>query len=213
MKIITSSTWTWVCFWTVAALLTGNAKAQTVAAPKAEKKYIAYKITRGDTVSVSVLGERDLTVGQKRIEPTGTISLPLIQDIRLYGLTINEAQDAIANAYREGRFLRNPIITVTVETYAPRIVIVSGKVNSPGRQEIPPDVEVTIKDVISKANGFGDTARGTAVRLTRTMPDGTLRTQTLDVESALKGKASANSGDAAFVVEPDDIIYVPEKFI
>jgi len=178
-----------------------------------EKKYVAYKITRGDRLSVAVLGEPELRGAGFRVEAIGTINLPYIQDIRLVGLTIAEAQDAIAKAYREGRFLRNPQVTVTVDEYAPRTVIISGKVNIQGRQEIPPDTEFTIKDLIAKAGGFGDTARGTAVRVTRTMPDGSLKTYTLDVESAIKGRDNSTAKDAAFVLEPDDIIYVPEKII
>jgi polysaccharide export outer membrane protein len=194
-------------------LLTGLASAQLPVPKKTEKKYVPYRITRGDRLSIGVVGEPELTVGGKRVEATGTINLLYISEIRLVGLTISEAQEAIARAYREGRFLRNPQVSVTVDEYAPRTVIVGGKVNGPGRQEIAPDTEVTIMDVISKANGFSETAKGTAVRLTRTMPDGTLKVFILDVESALKGRAQSNSGDAAFVVEPDDIIYVPEKII
>jgi polysaccharide export outer membrane protein len=181
--------------------------------PRAEKKFVAYRITRSDRLSVGVVGESELTVGGKRVEATGTINLTYIGDINLVGLTIKEAQEKIANAYRDGRFLRNPVVTVTVDEYAPRTVIISGKVNVQGRQEIPPDTEITIKEMIFKAGGFSETAKGTAVRLTRTMPDGTLKVFTLDVESAIKGKEKTNSGDAAFVLEPDDIIYVPEKII
>jgi polysaccharide biosynthesis/export protein len=181
--------------------------------PKSEKKYVAYRITRGDTVSVGILGEQDLSAGGKRVEATGTINLPLIQEVRLVGLTIAEAQETIAKKYRDERYLRNPQVSVTVEVYAPRTVIISGKVNLPGRPEIPADTEITIKDMISKAGGFGETARGTQVKVTRTMPDGTLKTFTLDVESALKGRAPSDSGDAAFVLQPADIIYVPEKII
>lgn len=203
--------------WFAAALLTlalpGASLAQTPPAAKPEREYVPYKITRGDRLTISVLGEPDLRVGGIRVEAIGTIILPLIKDIRLVGLTIAEAQDAIAKAYREGRFLRDPQVTVTVEEYAPRTVIVSGKVNIQGRQEIPPDTKFTIKDLIYKAGGFTDTARSTAVRVTRTMPDGTLKVFTLDVESAIKGKTTASAQDAGFVLEPDDIIYVPEKII
>jgi polysaccharide export outer membrane protein len=205
----------WTCFCLIALSAAGSnfARAQVKPVPRSEKKYVAYRITRGDRVSVSILGESDLSGGGKRVEAIGTINLPLIQEVRLVGLTIAEAQDLIAKAYREGRFLRNPQVSVTVEEYAARSVIVGGKVNSPGRQNIEPDTEVTIKDVISKAGGLAETARGTAIRVTRTLPDGTLKVFNLDIDSALKGRAQSNSGDAAFVVEPDDIIYVPEKII
>jgi polysaccharide biosynthesis/export protein len=198
----------------LAVLFMGSAQAaQPTPAPKAEKKYVAYKITRGDRISVDVAGEAELTAGLKRVEATGTINLRYIGEIRLVGLTIADAQEAIGKAYRDGRFLRNPQVSVTVDEYAPRNVIVGGKVNIQGRQEIPPDTEITIKDVISKAGGFAETAKGTQVKVTRTMPDGTLKVYVLDVDSALKGRAKSDSGDAAFVVEPDDLIYVPEKLI
>jgi polysaccharide export outer membrane protein len=182
-------------------------------APKAEKKSIAYRITRGDRLSIGLLGERDLTVGGKRVEAIGTINLALIQDVRLAGLTIAEAQDAIAQAYRDGRYLRNPVVTVTVDEYAPRNVIVSGKVNIQGRQEIPADSEFTILEMIYKAGGLADTAQGKSVKVTRTLPDGSLKVFILDVDSARRGVERATSKDAGFVLEPDDIIYVPEKII
>lgn len=189
------------------------ARAQIPLAPKQEKKYVAYRITRGDRLSISVLGEPDLRLGGVRVEAIGTVILPLVKDIRLVGLTIAEAQDTIAKAYRDGRFLRDPQVNVTVDEYAPRTVIISGKVNIQARHEIPPDSEFTIKDLIFKAGGFSDTAKSSAVKVTRTMPDGTLKVFTLDVESAIKGKTNASAKDAGFVLEPDDTIYVPEKII
>ena len=181
--------------------------------PKSEKKFVVYRITRGDRLSIGVVGEPELTIGSKRVEATGTINLTYIGDINLVGLTIKEAQDKIANAYRDGRFLRNPVVTVTIEEFVPRTVMISGKINAPGRHEIPPDSEMTITELIFKAGGFAETAKGTAVKVTRTMPDGTNKIFTLDVDSAIKGKEKTSSGDAAFVLEPDDIIYVPEKII
>lgn len=189
--------------------------AQFEPALKTEKKYVPYRISRGDILSVEVLanGEREFSVGQKRVEATGTINLLYIQEIRLVGLTIAEAQEAIAHAYRDGRFIRNPVANLTVETYAPRVVRISGKVNSQATFELPPDQEMTIMELIFKANGFTDTAKGTAVKVTRTMPDGSLKVFILDVESAMKGKLKTPSGDAAFVLQPDDVVYVPERII
>lgn len=189
--------------------------AQPAPLPKAEKKYVPYRITRGDILSVEVLAnaEREFATTGKRVEATGMINLQFIQDIRLANLTIAEAQETIANAYRDGRFIRNPVVNVTVETYAPRVVRISGKVNSQATFEIPPDTEMTIMDLIFKANGFQETAKGTEVRVTRTTADGSLKVYKLNVEDAMKGKLKTPSGDAAFVLEPDDVVYVPERII
>lgn len=173
----------------------------------------AYKISRGDKISISVLGEPDLMVAGARVEPVGTVNLVLVKEVRLAGLTVAEAEAAVAKAYQDGKFLRSPRINITVDEYAPRTVIVSGKVNIQGRQEIPPNTEFTIKDLIFKAGGFTDTARSSAVKVTRTMADGTQKYFILDVESGIKGRANANTKDASFVLEPDDVVYVPEKII
>jgi polysaccharide export outer membrane protein len=199
----------------VCGTLIGNASfAQAPAVAKDAKKFVAYRITRGDFVSVGVMGESDLTAGRRRVEATGTVNLPLIAEIRLVGLTVLEAQEAIGKAYRDQRFLRNPQVTVTVDEYSVRSVRVSGKVGQPGLVHMPPDVEFTLLDAISKAGGLGDTANGKSVRISRTLPDGTLTLiDNLDVESALKAKNKPTLGDATFVLQPDDIIYVPERII
>jgi len=193
---------------------TGCAAPANAPAKMDDKKIVPYRITRGDELSVAIFNELDLTATRKRVEARGTINLTLIGDVRVYGMTLTEAARTIEAAYRDGRILRNPEVTVTVETYAPRVVTVLGHVKYPGRVDLPPEQQWTIKDVITKVGGFDDTARGSAVKLTRTLPDGTSKVYTLDVQSALLGKDRATSStDAAFVVEPEDTIYVQEKII
>ncbi|MFM8337616.1 MAG: polysaccharide biosynthesis/export family protein [Opitutaceae bacterium] len=138
--------------------------AEVAAAASVERKASAYRITRGDRISISILGEPELKVAGTRVEPVGTVNLVLIKEVNLSGLTIAEAEAKVAMAYQEGKFLRNPRVNITVDEYAPRTVIVSGKVNIQGRQEIPPNAEFTIKDLIFKAGGFTDTARSSAVK-------------------------------------------------
>lgn len=198
-----------------ALLLVSAPAARTQVAPGAteERKTVPYRITRGDRISVSILGEPELKVAGTRVEPVGTVNLVLIKEVNLAGLTIQQAEAAVAKAYQDGRFLRSPRVNITVEEYAPRTVIVSGKVNIQGRQEIPPNSEFTLKDLIFKAGGFTDTARSSAVKVTRTLPDGTQKYFILDVESGIKGRANSNSKDASFLLEPDDVVYVPEKII
>jgi polysaccharide export outer membrane protein len=190
-----------------------TSRAQGAASATEERKAAPYRITRGDRISISILGEPELKVTGTRVEPVGTVNLVLIKEVNLSGLTIAEAEAKVAKAYQDGRYLRSPRVNITVEEYAPRTVIVSGKVNIQGRQDIPPNSEFTIKDLIFKAGGFTDTARSSAVKVTRNMPDGTQKYFILDVESGIKGRANSNSKDASFVLEPDDVVYVPEKLI
>jgi polysaccharide biosynthesis/export protein len=204
-----------VCAAAVALLAVTVVRAQSPALkPIADdSKAPPYRIAHGDVVSVAVFGESDLVGGNKRVEPNGTINLPLIGDIRIASQTKLQAQTMIAKAYVDGRFLRDPKVTITIDIYAPRRVSIMGKINQPATYDLPADAEWTLKDLVLKAGGFGETAKGTAVRVTRTMPDGTIKTFEFDIDSVIKGKKSAKSEDASFVLEPGDIIYVPEKII
>jgi polysaccharide export outer membrane protein len=178
-----------------------------------EKKYVPYRIARGDRLAIAVFGEPDLTGGNRKVEATGTVALPLVGEIRLVGLTIVEAQAAVENAYRDQRFVRNPQVTVTIEESVPRWVSISGKINIPGKHEMPTDTTWTLKDLIIKAGGLQETARGSKVRITRILPNGQTVYFEKDVEGLLRAKNNASAVDGNFPLEPEDIVYVPEKII
>ncbi len=150
-----------------------------------------------------------------RVDAKGTVNLPLVGEVRVFGQTLSEAERTIEKAYRDGRFLRNPEVTVAVEEYAPREVSINGQVKNPGRYPLPVESTMSVLDLVTKAGGFTDTAQGTAVRVTRILPDGSTRVITLDVESLIRGKGDAktNGENNALLLEPDDIVYVPERII
>jgi len=88
-------------------------------------------------------------------------------------------------------------------------------VKNPGRYPLPVESTMSVLDLVTKAGGFTDTAQGTAVRVTRIQPDGSTKVITLDVESLIKGRSNAktNGDNNALLLEPDDIVYVPERII
>jgi polysaccharide biosynthesis/export protein len=148
-----------------------------------------------------------------RIDSQGKINLPLVGEVSVAGLKVAEAQATIENAYRDGRFLRAPRVTISVEEYASREVSIQGQVRSPGRYPLPIEASMTILELVTRAGGFTDTAKGTSVRVTRIMPDGTKKNFEVDVESLIKGRKGANVSDNSLILEPGDIIFVPERLI
>ncbi len=198
----------------LARLSLGAAEAPVLASPPEKPKAGSYRIQPTDRLGISVGGEQELSVTGKKVDVNGNINLLYIPDVKVAGLTVREAQDAISEAYRERRILRNPQMFVNVEEYAAREVTVGGYVKFPGKVQILPETIMTHKDANSKCGGLGETANGKAVRITRTLPDGTFKLfDKLDVESALLSKAGAKAGDANFVLEPNDNVYVPERII
>lgn len=196
--------------------------AQTPAAPaetpaKADSKAdtqsnFIYRLTNTDRLRIVVYGEPDLST-ISRIDARGNVNLYLVGDVHVAGCTVNEAQKIVEAAYRDGRFLRTPQVTISVEDYAPRAVTVDGSVKNPGPVPLPTESTLTVYQAIIRAGGFTDIAKGTAVTVTRILPDGTKKVFIIDVDSLIKGKGRAREQDDTLLLEPGDIIYVPERLI
>ena len=171
---------------------------------------LAYTITLTDLLRVDIYQEDDLKT-MSRVDAKGNVNLPLVGEVHVVGLTISDAQKAIENAYRDGRYLRTPQVTINVEAYASREVSIQGQVRSPGRYPLPIETSMTVLELVTKAGGFTDTAKGTAVNITRITTDGKKQVFTIDVDSLIKGRDKASIGDNSLMLQPGDIVYVPER--
>jgi polysaccharide biosynthesis/export protein len=172
----------------------------------------AYTIAPTDRLRIDVYQEDDLSVIAS-VDAKGTVNLRLVGEVIVAGKSVTEAQKAIELAYKDGRFLRSPQVTINVEEYAPREVSIDGMVRNPGRYPLPIESTMTAADLVLKAGGLTDTARGTAVTVTRKGPDGKQTVFTIDVESLIKGKAGSKAADNAFILLPGDIVFVPQRII
>ncbi|RXK55674.1 hypothetical protein ESB00_07265 [Oleiharenicola lentus] len=177
-----------------------------------EKKNYIHTLTLADRVRIVVYQEEDLT-SLTRIDARGRVNLPLIGEIAIGGMSVVEAQGAIENAYKDGRFLRNPQVTVSVEEYAPREVSIQGAIRTPGRYTLPIESTLTVVELVTKAGGLTDIGKGSAVTVTRILPDGTRKVFTVDVDSVIKGRKDSKTDDSTLLLQPGDIVYVPERLI
>ncbi len=212
---MTLPTRTFACWFAALSLLlgvAGAARAQITPLKPESRKALLYTIAITDSLRVSVFGEDDLS-RVSRVDARGMINLPLIGEIKVYGFTLREAEQAIADAYRDGRYLRNPQVTINVEVYAIREISVQGQVKSPQRVVLPAESTMSVLEAVTKCGGFTDTAKGTEVRVTRIGPDGKVKVFVVDVDSLIKGKNKAKSEDDSLLLLPGDIIYVPERII
>ncbi len=201
LVILTSSAWVHL-----------RAQAPAVPSTSANSRTITYTIALTDRLRIAVYQEPDLSV-QSRVDAKGTVNLPLVGEVKVAGHTITEAQTMVEAAYRNGRFLRAPQVTINVEEYAPREISVQGEVRNPGRLSLPVESGMTILDAITRAGGFTDTAKGNAVNITRILPDGTKKVFTVDVQSLIRGKSDANVEETTLLLLPGDIVYVPQRLI
>jgi polysaccharide export outer membrane protein len=147
----------------IATLAVPSAHAQPTAAPAAGEAAL-YRIGPGDTVRIAVYQSPDLSL-ETRVSESGLISYPLIGSIRLGGLTVGQAEAALADALRKGDFIKNPQVTVMVTQVRANQVNVLGQVGRPGR--VPLDVAgMRLTDVLALAGGVTTTAGADTVVVT-----------------------------------------------
>ncbi len=111
----------------------------------------ADKVGVGDAVRVTVFQQPDLTT-EARVSEQGTISMPLVGEVKVSGLTPAQAGSRIATELKNGKFLKNPQVTLAVTTLRSRQVNVLGMVPRPGRYPLD-DASSGLQDVIAAAGG------------------------------------------------------------
>ena len=108
----------------------------------------SYTLNTGDHVQVTVFEEPDLSISAV-LDDTGSISYPLLGELRVSGLTLRQLETRITDGLR-GRFLINPRVNVSIKEYRP--FFVRGEVSSPGEYPFKPGL--TVEKAVSLAGGF-----------------------------------------------------------
>ncbi len=122
----------------------------------------SYTLGPGDELSIVVSNHEDLS-GNFVVSEAGTISLPLVGEIRAVGRTTNAVGQDYSDLLANG-FLVNPNVTVCISQYRPFFII--GGVKNPGAYPYRPGM--TILHAIAIAGGLSPL--GDRVALPRLMP-------------------------------------------
>jgi polysaccharide export outer membrane protein len=141
------------------------------------------------------------------IQPDGFASIKLIGDIRLEGLTLDEARSTLLNALRAR--LNDPEITLTLQEYVRPAYVVAGQVGSPGRFEI--HGKVTAVEAIAMAGGFKDSAKHSQVILFRRISPDMAQTHILNLKKIMN--PSHPHLEESIDLEPGDLLVVPKNTI
>jgi polysaccharide biosynthesis/export protein len=133
------------------------------AAPAAAPAVLAeYEVGAGDVLEVNVFGNDDLS-RMPTVQTNGAISLPLLGEVQVAGLTVGEVQRKVTNLLAKD-YLVNPQVEVKVREFQSQFVSVVGEVNSPGRKPIRGRMRLI--DVLIEAGSFRPSASG-QVMITR----------------------------------------------
>lgn len=162
--------------------------------------------------SVFVAGETEISE-TKRIAENGFVSLPLLGRFSVKGLTVDELAQRLEAEYAKNYFV-NPTVEVSfvldgnAGTVSPwGFVTVLGRVNKSGRVNIPPTRDMTVSLAIQNAGGFSSSAKDTAIRITRILPDGTDKIIKVNLQNV--GAKGRHEDDIK--LNPGDVVYVPES--
>lgn len=127
----------------------------------AQEKQPEYRLRPGDTIRIAVFQNVDLTL-ETRVTENGNITYPLLGAVRVGGLPIGEVEQTIAKALRDGGFIQNPQVTITLQTMRGNQVSVLGQVAKPGRFTLE-TVNVRLAEILALAGGISSTGADTAI--------------------------------------------------
>lgn len=169
-----------------------------------------YLLSPVDKLAISVYGEPDLS-SEQRISDQGTVSIPLLGETRIGGLTVSDAQKQIEAAFTAQRYLVKPVVTISIEAFSPKVVTVLGEVEKPGSIAIPEGRNgLPIQVAIAEAGGFTGAAQKTEVQLKRAaLPGaGAGSSQVVNVSALLQSNSKQKN---SVLAGPDDVIFVPRR--
>lgn len=180
-------------------------RATTPPAPEAERAEAPpapeYPLGAGDVVKITVYNNPDLTT-EAEISQNGSISFPLVGEVRIGGLSRSAAEKAIAESLGKGGFVPNAHVNMLVLQYRSQQVSVIGEVNKPGKYPI--NQMVTLTDLIALAGGISPKG-GNLVQIIK--KDGNGRTAQYEVD--FKSVLSGGNPEKNVRIDSEDIIYVP----
>lgn len=171
--------------------------------PERREPSVEYVIGEDDTLYISVWQNPDLDQ-EVIVRPDGRISFPLIGDAQAAGLTISQLDEELTKRLKE--YIRYPEVSISIRKLGGKKVIVLGQVNNPGVYSVTG--ARTILEAIGLAGGFTDHAVSSSVVLIRGGFENPEAKRINLTKAIAKGDIREN-----VVLDSEDIVFVPKKFI
>jgi polysaccharide export outer membrane protein len=188
----------------VAAAAAKEAAAIATAMQQLARSKTDYRLAPADLISVTVYQDKDMD-RRVRVNTDGTVSLPLIGSVAIGGMTLIEAQASIET--KLSQFLVSPQVSLFIEDYGNKTIFVMGEVAKPGSYPIPTESRMTVLEAISTAGGFTPIAAQDRARVLRYV-NGASVTYTINTKEITQ----QDQKEKDMVLEPNDIVYVPQSF-
>lgn len=151
-----------------------------------------YVLDTGDTISIRVHGEPDLTFDTK-ISTSGKVPYPFLEEVKVAGHTPEEVRMIIYGGLI-GDYIVKPEVDVNIIEYRPFYIL--GEVQSPKNYPYQPGL--TLSQAIAIAGGLTERGSFNGIELKRKLRSGNIRLlQDVGMDHLLR---------------PDDVVTVKQSF-
>ena len=173
--------------------------AQAKEAGKSQVDPTSYRIGVEDDLQISVWKEPDLSITVV-VRPDGMITMPLVNDVHVAGLTPAELQTLLTEKLKS--FVNEPQVTVIVRGIKSRKVYLYGQVGRGG--SYPLIGSKTVLELLAEAGGLTPFAKRGSIYVLREVDHKQVKIP-FNYNNALKGKKPTDN----FELLPGDIVVVP----
>jgi polysaccharide biosynthesis/export protein len=162
-----------------------------------------YLLGAGDLLQVTVFESQELN-SKVRVSSRGHITLPLLGQVDIKGLSARETEILIEKLYDE-RYLRNPNVSVFVEEHFSQRITLMGQFKNPGTYDY--STRMRLMDVMALGGGLNDQAgRVAQVRRMGSSADDPGGTLMIDLDKMIReGQDELN-----IQINGGDVVFVPE---
>jgi polysaccharide export outer membrane protein len=159
-----------------------------------------YVIGKQDLLQISVF-QLDSLNQTLRVQEDGSISMPLVGDLEVAGMTRRELEKAIAERLSP-KYVINPQVTVFVKEFQSKKVSIIGAVKRPGSYEVIGTR--TLLEMVSLAEGVLKEQAGRTIQIIRRNENGLPEAISISYAALEAGDPAAN-----ITIRGGDLVHVP----
>lgn len=159
----------------------------------------SYNIGPGDVIEISVWRDESLK-RQIIVPPDGIIAFPLIGDINVQGMTVEDIRNTVTKKLEA--YIQDAVVTVMLVEINSMRAYVIGKVNKPG--SFPVLMDTNVMQMLSMAGGLNPFASERNIHILRTRGDSTIKIP-FNYRQVLRG----NNLEQNIILQRGDVVVVP----
>lgn len=161
-----------------------------------------YLLGAGDLIEVKILEASELDT-TARVSSRGFISLPLLNEVEVKGLTTLETEELVEKLYKE-QYIKDPHVSIFIKEHFSQRITLVGQVKNPGTYDYL--AKQRLLDVLALAGGLTEQA-GPFVQIRRNGASADNRNMYMvDLEKLIK----EGSVDLNIAINGGDVIFISE---